>query len=126
MRVITISNDKAVLTELEELKKNSAFQLDYYTGSKNNLEVFSFLCSRPRELVIIDNDFLKKDTVKVIKFLKQLNNHLNIIFITSDNSIALGKEVCPLGVLLYLIKPFRCGTLKEALLSFNKNRIAVN
>jgi len=120
MRVITVSDDKTVLSELELLKKNTSFQFDYYTGSRNSLDVISFLFLKQQGYAIIDNDFLKNDTVKVISLLKQLNDQLNILFITSDNSVALGREICPLGVLLYLIKPFEYGTLKEALISFNK------
>lgn len=51
MRIITISDDKAVLKEIEELKQNTLFQFEHYAGSKNNLEVFSFLCSKPNRLI---------------------------------------------------------------------------
>ena len=42
-----------------------------------------------------------------------MNSSINIIFITSNSSIALGKEVSQLGIHFYAIKPLENEEIKE-------------
>lgn len=56
-------------------------------------------------LVVIDDDFTSPNTVQILKSIKTINKNMAIIFVTSNNSLELGREVTPLGIQFYAIKP---------------------
>lgn len=122
MKILAVSDDNAVYDELASIKEKKAIQLNFYEDKKDCLKLFAFLCTKLNGTVIIDHDFLKTRTIPIIRNLKQLNENLKIIFITSDNSVALGKSVISFGFLSYLIKPIPSGALVELLLSLNEKQ----
>ncbi len=119
---MAVSDDDTVLDELKSLKENKAIQLNLYEGKKDCFQLFTFLYTKLKAIVIIDHDFLRTRTKSVIRNLKQFNENLKIIFITSVNSIELGREMIDYGLLLYLIKPIPRGTIIEVLLSLDKKQ----
>ena len=52
--------------------------------------------------------------------LKKVNPGLKIIFFTSDSSLELGREISPLGVLYYGLKPISELEIKSLVESINK------
>ena len=56
-------------------------------------------------LVVIDDDFTAPNTVQILKSIKTINKNMATIFVTSNNSLELGREVTPLGIQFYAIKP---------------------
>ncbi len=65
-------------------------------------------------ILIIDDDFLHPETVHVLKSIRKVNKSIRIIFVTSNASIDLGKEISPLGIYYYAIKPLDTNELLDS------------
>jgi DNA-binding NarL/FixJ family response regulator len=66
----------------------------------------STVCSENPTLLIADDDFLKPESAHILKSIKKVNKSIYIIFLSSDLSIELGREVSQLGIQYYALKPF--------------------
>ncbi len=115
MRTILISDDPALLEMVSQSDWSSDGQIDIYNESKNPLDVMSTVCASNPSLLIIDDDFLKPDTVHILKSIRKVNKNIGIIFCTSNTSIDLGKEVSQLGIQYYTTKPLDVGELRDSL-----------
>lgn len=115
--MLLISNDQ----ELAEEIRSISLQLEYefFTNSTlaDPLDVHSVVHKIYPSLVIVDDDFLKPNTVRIIKSLRDINYNLKIIFITADEGLELGKEISQLGVHYYGLKPVGKDELLQAILS---------
>lgn len=121
MRVVTVTNDATILEEIRFLERDPLWMFDYYNGSHDSLEVFSFIHSKHTRLVILDGDFICEASGRIIELLKKMNQDLKIIFLTSDSSLELGRTISPLGIHFYGIKPLSPGVLREAITCLLKN-----
>ena len=115
MRTILISDDPALLEMINQSDWGSDDQIDIYNESKNPLDVMSTVCESNPSLLIIDDDFLKPETVHILKSIRKVNKNIGFIFCTSNTSIDLGKEVSQLGIQYYTMKPLDVGELRESL-----------
>ena len=73
--------------------------------SMDPLDIMSAVCSKNPTLLIIDDDFLKPESAHILKSIKKVKQNIYVIFITSDSSFDLGKEVSQLGIQFYTHKP---------------------
>jgi DNA-binding NarL/FixJ family response regulator len=90
-------------------------KISIFNESKDPLDVMSTVCEANPSLLIIDDDFLAPETVHILKSIRKVNRGIDIIFCTSNSSIALGKEVSQLGIQYYAIKPFDDGELQDSI-----------
>ena len=124
MRTILISADPELLEMISQSGLKEDNQIDVYNESNDPLDVMSTVCESNPSLMIIDDDFLKPNTVHILQSIRKVNQSIKIIFCTSNSSIDLGKEVSQLGIQYYAIKPLDKGELQEsfnaALQAFNK------
>jgi len=88
--------------------------------SKDPLDIMSTVCSKNPTLLIIDDDFLKPESAHILKSIKKVKQNIYIIFITSDSSFDLGKEVSQLGIQYYAIKPLDENELIESVTSISQ------
>ena len=105
MNAMIISEDKILTGLLEEINKMADFNISTYSGSRDPLDVMASVCSSKPSLLIIDDDYLSPNSAHVLRSIKKVNNNLEIIFITSDTSLELGRAVSQLGIYYYTHKP---------------------
>ena len=117
MKILLISNDQ-ILSELikgVQLPEDSTVVIR--SEDPDPLDTMSAVCSMNPTILIIDDDFLKPNTARVIKSIRKVNEKVDVIFITSDSSVELGKQIMQLGIQLYTVKPFDEHEITESLKS---------
>ena len=85
--------------------------------SQDPLDVMSGICSHNPSLVIIDDDFLKPHSAHVLRSVRKINSKVKFIFVTSDESVELGREISPLGIHYYGHKPLEKRELHDSIQS---------
>jgi DNA-binding NarL/FixJ family response regulator len=105
MKIQAISNEKKLTDELQKFQNNSQQYVECYSGDKNSLDILSFVASGNASLVIMDDDFTSPHSVHLLESIRKVNKEQKIIFLTSDDSLELGKKISSLGVQFYAIKP---------------------
>jgi response regulator of citrate/malate metabolism len=112
MRVMFISLDDAFVIQFKHNRLFADEQLLVYNESNDPLDIMSAVCSYQPGFLILDDDFVQPNSVKILKSIRHVNHQVKIIFITSDTSIYLGRDVMPMGIYYYGIKPFNDEDLK--------------
>lgn len=105
MQTLVISNDTSLLNSLSDLSETKLEEIILYEKSYDPLEVTSSVYSLSPSLLILDDDFVKPNSAKIIRSIKQISKNVLIIFLTSNYSLELGREISPIGVYFYGIKP---------------------
>lgn len=105
MQILAITEDISLLSSLTEFNLSELGEIKLYTKSYDPLEVISSVHSLSPTLLIFDDDILKPNSEKILKSIKQISKNVVIIFLTSDNSVDLGRKISPMGVYYYGIKP---------------------
>ena len=80
-------------------------ELSFLSDISDPFAVISKTIDLNPSLVVIDDDFTSPNTVQILKSIKTINKNMATIFVTSNNSLELGREVTPLGIQFYAIKP---------------------
>jgi len=92
----------------EELEKDSVYQLKTFTQTLGFLE--HFLEWYP-QMVILDVDLMKSDTLKFIRILQKLKKDLKILLIASSRNISICSQALSMGIITYLLKPISTGNV---------------
>jgi DNA-binding response OmpR family regulator len=122
MKITLLTKDKHLLKDLHAFQNHLPLPVEYLTELDEPLDIMSKICTENIALIIVDDDYLKPKSFQLIKSLRQVKKSLNIIFITSDDSIELGKEISSLSVQYYAIKPFSGHELAQVISSYVKPR----
>jgi DNA-binding NtrC family response regulator len=120
MRILCISDDTKLLSILKHEIESSNHEYSLYESKTDPLDVMSNVCSMSPRIVIIDDDMLKPNSAKILSSIKKVNPNIKIIFITSDSGLELGREISPLGILYYGIKPISEMEITSLFESINK------
>lgn len=80
-------------------------ELTFFSESKDPFVIISKTIDLNPALIVIDDDFTSPNTVQILKSIKTINEKIATIFVTSNSSLELGREVTPLGIQFYAIKP---------------------
>lgn len=99
-----------------------------YSQNNDPLEIMSDVCTLNPSILILDDDFTRSNSTQLLSSIKKVNKKLSIIFITSDDSIELGRQISPIGIQYYSIKPVLQNSLIDSIKSIinqlhNKNSI---
>ena len=105
MRILIISNEYTKENMLQLIKGYNEAELTFLSEKNDPFVIISKTIDLNPSLVVIDDDFTAPNTVQVLKSIKTINKIMAIIFVTSDTSLELGREVTPLGIQFYAIKP---------------------
>jgi len=119
-----VSSDNELIKMFMNARLLPEEQVIVYDESYEPLEVVSSVCSCQPAVLIIDDDFVKPNSVQVLRSIRRINQNVKIVFITSDTSIDLGRDISPLGIHYYGIKPLDDQDLAESirsLLTINNN-----
>ncbi|MBI9071533.1 MAG: response regulator transcription factor [Melioribacteraceae bacterium] len=120
MKVVAITNNIELIEIIQNLKEE--FQIDLTSINKINdsLDVVSTICAAPPAFLIFDDDLKQNESVKILQSIRKLCKNISIIFITSDSSIEKGREVAPLGIQYYGVRPVTEEIIAEAMKSIKK------
>ncbi len=120
MRILAISDDQNLLNLMQN--KDSFPEDDFiiYKENPDPLDIISFVCSAKPSVVIVDDDFLRPESAHFISSIKKINKKAFTIFLTSDSSIELGREITPLGIHAYAVKPLDESEIKEIICSVSE------
>lgn len=112
-RILLISIDEELKSNSKNVVKQMNCDFDLFNESNLPIDVVSEVFRKNSTLLILDDDFIAPNSVKILESIKKVNSKLSIIFITSDISLELGRKINKLGVKYYLIKPISEDHLKE-------------
>lgn len=119
MKILLISNDKALQTILDNFGNLPNICKQTISKVSEPFDILTEFYSLNPSVIIVDDDFLKPNTEKIIEAIRKFNKEVIILFITSDTSLELGKKIAPLGLFYYSIKPITQTNLFELLNSIN-------
>ncbi len=126
MKVVIITNDEELKRIIQELNPDGNESLLIYDRISQPLDIVGYVFEKNPSLLILDDDMLSPDTVNVISNIKKMKKDLKIVFVTSNSSIELGKEISPLGISYYAIKPIDQKDFTELINSLTKNKQNIN
>ena len=81
------------------------FLFKFWRIRKIQSKLFQQFVLKKPGLLILDDDSLEPNTVDVLRSIKKLCKNTSIVFFTSNDSVELGRQISPLGLLYYGIKP---------------------
>ena len=120
MKTVIISNDNELINIIKNLKIIPENQLGIYSDTPDSLEIMSHVCTEHPNTLIIDDDFTKPNSAHVLSAIRKVNNNLKIVFISSDSSVELGREVSQVGLLYHAVKPVDKEEFNDLIHSINK------
>ncbi len=119
MKTTIISNDHDLINIIKYLKIFPENQLDIFSGKADALEIMSHVCTVHPKLLIIDDDFTKPQSANVLNAIRKVNSNVKIVFISSDSSVELGREISPVGILYHAVKPVDKDEISDLINSIN-------
>lgn len=105
MKTVIISNDPDLINIIKNLNLIPENELGFYSENADPLEIMSHVCVTHPNTLIIDDDFTKPQSASVLNAIRKVNNKVKIVFISSDASVELGREISPVGILYHAVKP---------------------
>ncbi len=121
MNILTISDDHKVLDILKAIQSNSTFDFTAKSENLDELDVLTNIYSTKPNILIFDDDCFNGRSKKMISNIVETLKKLSIIFLTSNASVELGKEISPFGISYYGIKPIETKELEDTINSLNNS-----
>ena len=115
MRIQLISEDSLLQAIVKNFGENTQASTTVYNSDPKPIKVLSSFLSRQPSVLIVDDDYLKPNSVEILESIRNVNKKTKIIFASSDSSLELGKKVSQLGIYYYAIKPIDESEFKELL-----------
>lgn len=106
MKSLIVSNDPNIKDMILNAGLDEKFSFEILDEITNPIEIISTVCSDKPGLLIADDDYIAPNSLDILKSIKKLCKNTSIIFITSNDSLELGRQISPLGIVYYGIKPF--------------------
>ncbi|WP_405978236.1 response regulator [Streptomyces sp. NBC_00158] len=78
-------------------------------------EALDFLTARPVDLVLLDHYLPDENGLDLVRRLRQLGHHTDVIMVTAARDLATVQAAMRLGALQYLVKPFTFAGLRAKL-----------
>ena len=117
MEILLVSQDKHILDIPSDKISENVGHFKIYDQVKDPLEIISTVHSYCPTILILDDDMIKPNSSRILRSIRQITQNKVVIFLTSDNSIDLGREISPLGVYYYGIKPVSKETILDIIKS---------
>lgn len=106
IKILLISQDKSILKISDQEISKQENQLITFFSSPDQLDIITNICKVNPAILIFDDDLLTPSSMHLLKSIKNIKPKLSILFVTSNTSLELGREVNFIGVDYYLMKPF--------------------
>ena len=120
MKVLLLSNDIYLIKLVTEFTSENGCKFLIFKDYEKPVTIVSNALSSNPNLLIIDDDLLKPNTKCILESFKKVNDKINIIFFTSNDSVLFGREITQIGVNFYHIKPINKIDFEALLKSFIK------
>lgn len=120
MKILMLSKDKKLYNELMQYQTKISLPIELYSKSNNPVDIMSEVFASPPNILLLDDDFVQPETTHLLKSIRKVKGKLNIIFLTSNDSVEFGKEVIYSTVQYYAIKPISGFELTQSINSFLK------
>jgi len=121
MNILTISNDQKVLDTIKIIQSNSSFTFTTKSQNLDELDVLTKVFASKPNILIFDDDSFNGRSKKMIANIAKTLKKSSIIFLTSNTSVELGKEISPFGISYYGIKPIEAKELEDTINSLNNS-----
>jgi len=115
MKILLITRDADLKQICRSFDKPGYEELIVYDEDPDPLKVLSRIMRLNPTILIVDDDFLQPHTEELIRSIREVKEEMVIVFVTSDNSLKLGREISGLGVQRYVIKPLSAEHFSESL-----------
>jgi DNA-binding NarL/FixJ family response regulator len=120
MNMIIASQDKQVLQMIGHIGTEMELGVQVWNRSNDPLDLMTQVCTLKPSVLILDDDFFKPQSAHTLESIKKVNQYTDVIFITTDASIELGRAISQLGIHYYGIKPLDEQDLKDAVKSLKE------
>ena len=120
IKILIISVDQTIKFFVEKNYDDPEYQFITYSSTTDPLDIMSQICTTHPSILILDDDFISPNSAHLLNAIKKVNPKLSIIFITSNTSLELGREINSIGVKYYIMKPISNSEFQEFLISTNK------
>lgn len=120
IKVLLISVDKTIKFFTEKNYNNPNYNFITFCSTTDPLDIMSQVCTVNPSILILDDDFINPNSVHLLNSIKKVNPKLSVIFLTSNTSLDLGRQINSIGVKYYLMKPILENDFHEFLESTNK------
>jgi DNA-binding response OmpR family regulator len=126
MKIMLISKDSELHKDLIKFREEVLLPIELFCGASEPLDIMSAVCTQNPALIVLDDDFIQPRSAHLLQSIRKVQKSLDIIFLTSNNSIELGKEITSLAVQYYAIKPISGKELMASINSILKHRSTHN
>lgn len=120
MKIMLLTDDNKLIKMGQSFSEIHALESEICSDKKNPLDVVQCIYKAKPSVIVIDDDFICPNSATLIKTLKMVKKNLKIIFLTSDSSVELGKEISQLAINFYAVKPLEEAEFEDLLLSILK------
>jgi DNA-binding NarL/FixJ family response regulator len=111
---------------MNQVSEEQSFNMNVVNHSSDPLDIMAAVCSHKPALLILDDDFLEPNSAHILSSIRKVNEKLEIIFVTSNSGLEIGRAVSQIGIHYYAIKPLEQSELSEVVLSLNKIKLEQN
>lgn len=118
--MLFITVDAKIIEMGHSFSHTHSKHITIYNSNKNPLDIVNFIYESKPSVLLIDDDFINPNSATLIGTLNKVRENLKIIFLTSNSSIELGKEISQLVIQYYAIKPLDEAEFEELLVSILK------
>lgn len=115
MKLLLISSDPDLVNGASNAAAKNNFELINFNESNDPLDILSSVCSTGPNAIIFDDDYLPSQSSAILKSIRKVNKKVAVIFVTSNNSIELGRDISNLGIQFYGLKPIPAKELNDLL-----------
>lgn len=123
MKIFILSTDKEITQLVDSFASEYHHQSIIYNKSKIPIDIVGYVYEKSPYVVIIDDDYIRPNAAILISTIKKMKKNIQIIFVTSDTSVELGKKISPLGIAYYAMKPIDKEEFDELLNSILKTKL---
>lgn len=126
VNVLIVSVDEFIVKAIKTAEPDIGLNINIYKKTNEPIELVFDVVEKKPGVVVLDDDYLKPNSIKILKSIKKFDKNLATIFLTSDTSIRLGREVTIVGTKYYGIKPITEIDLINLIKSIAQLRAKVN
>lgn len=123
MKIFILSTDKEITQLVDSFASEYHHQSIIYNKSIIPIDIVGYVYEKSPYVVIIDDDYIRPNAAILISTIKKMKKNIQIIFVTSDTSVELGKKISPLGIAYYAMKPIDKEEFDELLNSILKTKL---
>lgn len=120
MEILALTSDEQVINFLSSMNIQCNISLTVCSSLEDEIEGLSKIYSANPGVLILDDDFIKPNSLRYIQSLKKTKKKIKIIFLTSDNSVEFGRQIIGNEIAFYAIKPLEDDSIKEYIKSVSK------